>query len=199
VLSEKKKHKIIIIGDRHGREGASSLIYNLGNEFEVQGIIKPGADIKAITNTVKEDIKLLMKNDIVVVLGGTGDMSRNEMSSGLNHLKDFYRKNYQTNIIQMCVPHRHDLPADSCVNKEIVTSNRKLGKLVKAFEHTALVKLDIDRESYTKHDLHLNHNGKELIARKMIPITMHILYKKTEEPISMTWKQKIIKKKLRGP
>jgi hypothetical protein len=111
-------------------------------------------------------------------MGGTRDVSRNETSSGLNHLKDFYRENYQTNIIQMCIPHRHDLPVDSCVNKEIVTCNRKLGKLVKAFEYTALVKLDINRESYTKHGLHLNHKGKELIARKMIPIIMHILYKK---------------------
>jgi hypothetical protein len=108
----------------------------------------------------------MMKNDIVVVWGGTRDVSRNETSSGLNQLKYFYRKNYKTNIIQMRVPHRHELPADSCINNEIVACNRKFGKLVKAFEHTALVKLDIDRESYTKHGLHLNDKEKNWLPGK---------------------------------
>jgi hypothetical protein len=54
ILSKKKKHKIVIIGDSYGRECASKLTYNLVNEFKVQGIIKPEAAIKAITNTVKE-------------------------------------------------------------------------------------------------------------------------------------------------
>jgi hypothetical protein len=39
--SRKKRHKIIIIGDSHGRECASKISYNLDSNFEVQGIIKP--------------------------------------------------------------------------------------------------------------------------------------------------------------
>jgi hypothetical protein len=38
--SKKKKHKILIIRDSHGRECASKLMYNLDSDFEVQGIIK---------------------------------------------------------------------------------------------------------------------------------------------------------------
>jgi hypothetical protein len=175
----KKRHRIVIIGDSHGRECASKISHNLYSDFEVQGIIKPNADlIMAITNTVKEEIKLLTKNDVVVIWGGTRDVGRNETSDGLKQLKDFYRKNYQMNIIQMSVPHRFDLPVDSCVNKEVEVFNRKLGKLVKAHDHTALITVNINRELNTKHGLHLNDKGKELAVRKIIPIIKNILYKK---------------------
>jgi hypothetical protein len=59
--SKKKKHKILIIWDSHGRECASKLMYNLDSDFDVQEIIKPGADLMAITNTVKEEVRLLTK------------------------------------------------------------------------------------------------------------------------------------------
>jgi hypothetical protein len=49
------KHKILIIEDYHGRECASYVKYNLENDFEVQGVINPGAGIKEITNCEKRD------------------------------------------------------------------------------------------------------------------------------------------------
>jgi glutathionyl-hydroquinone reductase len=93
----------------------------------------------AITNTMKEEVKLLTKNDAVVVWEGKRDVGRNESNNGLKQLKDFYMENNQTNMIQICVPHRFDLSANSCVNKEVEAFNRKLGKLVKAFEHRTLI------------------------------------------------------------
>jgi hypothetical protein len=53
--------------------------------------------------------------------------------------------------------------------------------------------VDIDRELYTKYGLHLNDKGKELVARKLIPTTKHMLYKKNKGPIGMTWKQVKVK------
>jgi hypothetical protein len=70
----KKRHKIVIIGDSHGRECASKISHNLDSDFEVQGIIKPNTNLMAITNTVKEEIKFLTKNDVVVIWGGTRDV-----------------------------------------------------------------------------------------------------------------------------
>jgi hypothetical protein len=128
---KKKKHKILIVGDSHGRECASKMIYNPDSDFEVQGIIKPSADLMTVTNTAEKEVKFLTQNDVIVVCGGKRDVSRNETTSGLNQLKDFFRKNNHTNIIQMGVPHRFDLHANSCVNKEVEVFNRKL---VKAFE-----------------------------------------------------------------
>jgi hypothetical protein len=152
-------------------------MYNLDSDFEVQGIVKPGADLMAITNTVKEEVKLLTKNDVVVVWGETRDVGINEATNGLNQLKDFFKKNNHTNIIQMYVPHRYDLYANSCVNKEVEVFNRKLGKLVKAFEYTALIKLDLNRELFTKHGLHMNGKGKELVAKKIMSTMKHMLHK----------------------
>jgi hypothetical protein len=43
--AKKKNHKILIIGDSHGRECASKVKYNLDNGFRVQGVIKPGASL----------------------------------------------------------------------------------------------------------------------------------------------------------
>jgi hypothetical protein len=177
--SRKKRHRIVIIGDSHGRACASKLSYNLNSDYEVQWIIKLNADLMAITKTVKEEVELLTKNDVVVIWGDTRDVRRNATSGGFNQLKDFYRKNYQTNIIQMSVPHRFDFHIDSCVNKEVEVLNRKLGNLMKAFEHTALVTVDTDRELHTKqHGLHLNDKGKELIGRRIIPTTKHKKKKK---------------------
>jgi hypothetical protein len=143
---------------------------------------------------VKEGVKLLTTNDVVVVWGGTRDVGRNETTRGLNQLKDFFKKNNHTNIIQMCVPQRYDLYANSCVNKEAEVFNRKLGKLVKAFKHTALIKLDLNRELFTKHGLHMNGKGKELVAKKIMSTIKHMLRKQIEEPICMTWKEDEVKK-----
>jgi hypothetical protein len=63
----------------------------------------------AITNTVNEEVKLLTKNDVIVIWGGTRDVGRHGTTGGLNQVKDFFKKNNHTNIIQMCVPHRYDL------------------------------------------------------------------------------------------
>jgi hypothetical protein len=66
----------------------------------------------------------------------------------------------------------------SCVNKEVEAFNTKLGKMVKAFEHTTLIKLDLNRELFTKHGLHMNNKGKELVTRKIISTIKHIVCKK---------------------
>jgi lysophospholipase L1-like esterase len=153
-------------------------MYNLDSDFEVQGIIEPGAELTTITKTVKKEVKLLTKNDVIVIWGGTRDGSKNETTSGMRQLKDFFRENNHTNIIQMGIPYRFDLHANSCVNKEIEVCNRKLGKLVKAFEYTALIKPDSNREVFTKHGLHMNNKGKELVTKKITSAIKHILDKK---------------------
>jgi hypothetical protein len=59
-----------------------------------------------------------------------------------------------------CVPHRYDLQADSCVNKEVESFNRKLQKQMKAFEHVKICKLSDNREHFTSHSFHMNPKGK---------------------------------------
>jgi hypothetical protein len=66
--------------------------YNLDNTFEVQGVIKPGADLMTVTKTAIEEVKKLSMDDVVVVWGGTKDVGKNESTNGLSQLKDCKQK-----------------------------------------------------------------------------------------------------------
>jgi hypothetical protein len=47
-ISNKKKNKVIIIGDSHARGCASEVQLNLDLTFETQGTVKPGAILQEI-------------------------------------------------------------------------------------------------------------------------------------------------------
>jgi hypothetical protein len=44
--------------------------------------------------------------------------------------------------------------------------NRNLKKHLKVFDNTQIIEIDPQRELYTRHGLHMNQNGKELMAKK---------------------------------
>jgi hypothetical protein len=48
---DRSKQKILIMGDSHARGIAQEFRYQLNQEFEVQGIIKPGATMKTVVST----------------------------------------------------------------------------------------------------------------------------------------------------
>ena len=59
--SNKKQNKIIILGDSHARGCAQELQHNLGRDFEVQGKVKPGANMEIIVNTSPKITRKLTK------------------------------------------------------------------------------------------------------------------------------------------
>jgi len=73
-------------------------------------------------------------------------VSRNNSQKGLKSLTNFVEVHSHTNIILVCVPHRHDLPERSCVNREVKTFNRKLVKLMKPYQHVTVMRIDPDRK-----------------------------------------------------
>jgi hypothetical protein len=107
-----------------------------------------------------DDIKHLMKNDATVFWGGANDVSKNNSQDGLKQITNFLKRNSHTNVIIISVPHRHDLPEWSCVNNEVKAFNRKLVKLMKPYKHTTVVKVDLDRNFFTRQGLHMNSLGK---------------------------------------
>jgi len=120
----KKQNKIIILGDSHVRGCAQEVQYNLGRDFEVQGIVKPGANTEI--NTLPNITRKLTKKDVVMVWGGTRDVGRNETKKKQHQMKNFVSNHNQTNVIVMSVPWRYDLEQKSCVNDEVkVYNNRK--------------------------------------------------------------------------
>lgn len=81
-------------------------------------------------------------------------MGKNNAKMALKYITNFIKVNNHTNIIVLSVPHRHNVMESFCVNKEIRSFNRKLMKNVKTFKHTLV--LEMDREFFTPHGLHLN-------------------------------------------
>jgi hypothetical protein len=162
---------------------------NLDYDFEIQGIVKPGSDLAAITNTVNRETNTLSKQDAVVVLGGIGDISRNESQKGLCQSRNFVEKHDQTNVLVVNVPKRFDLAAHSCFNYEVNTFNRKLGKHMKSFQHASTVEVTSNRELFTKHGLHLNREGKEQTAKTIVSAIIEIFMLQEKDPIKMSWKE----------
>jgi hypothetical protein len=128
VSNENKSHTVVIYGDSHTRGCASKKKDNLKKTFNVTGLVKPGSDIRTLTNTDKGTFHNLTKNDVIIFWGGANDVKKNNTKEGLRHVLNFVRNNTHTDIIFMSVPPRHDLVSWPCVNNEVDVFNRKLQK-----------------------------------------------------------------------
>jgi RNase H-fold protein (predicted Holliday junction resolvase) len=58
---------------------------------------------------------------------------------------EIHTMNHNTNVLVLSLPKRLDLEDQSCVNKEIMNFNRKLGKHLKLFEYAHYIKVKYDR------------------------------------------------------
>jgi len=76
----------------------------------VFSITKPNADIETITPPIHLKTGNLTKEDLIIFLGGTNDISRNEAKKGLRSLRDFTQRTINTNLILLGAPYRYDLP-----------------------------------------------------------------------------------------
>jgi len=54
--------------------------------------------LDVITNFAKEEIKQLTQNNIVMVCGGTNNISKNESNKGLRHVTHFVQNKKKTQM-----------------------------------------------------------------------------------------------------
>ena len=73
----KKRNKVVILGDSHARGCATEVQHNLDPTFEIQGIVKPGANLEGIVTSLTDTTANLTKKDVVVMWGRTRDIGRN--------------------------------------------------------------------------------------------------------------------------
>jgi capsular polysaccharide biosynthesis protein len=97
-------------------------------------------------------------------------------------LLEFVTNANHTNVILISAPHRYDLMSNSCANVEAEKFNRKLCKSLERFRKVEMIEVVSERNLYTKHDQHLNSEGKESMARK-IASSIECLFNKKVEPI----------------
>jgi molybdopterin biosynthesis enzyme MoaB len=98
------KQKIVIIGDTHARNSAAELQHSLSSIFLVSSFVKPGAEMKVIVDTVKEDIEKLKSDDVIVAWGGSNGTGKNNSKEALRHVCNFVNNNQTVNITVMTAP-----------------------------------------------------------------------------------------------
>ena len=128
---QKVKQKLIIIGDSHVRKCAAELQYNIGSTFAVSSFIKSGAGMENTVNTMKEDIKTLKSDDVLIIWGGTNDIGKNNSKEAIRHLCTFIKNNRKVNTIVLTALPRNDLLPSSCINSEVSYYNEQLRKILK--------------------------------------------------------------------
>ena len=111
VASRKYKGKrVIILGDSHARSCAANLKQKVDRNFQVIGYVKPSAETSEIVKSATSEIKELTKSDVIIVLGGTNDIGRNNAYKGIKTLTKFVQEYHHTNVILTSATHRHELP-----------------------------------------------------------------------------------------
>jgi hypothetical protein len=183
---EKKQHKVIILGDSHTRGCAAKVKHLLNNDFEVLRFVNPGSGMKFIKDTARVKLQELTKKDVVVLLGDSNDIARNNSIAGMKHLLEFVINANHTNVILMSTPHRCDLIRNSCDTNEVEVFNSKLCKRLQRFGKVEMTDVVSERNFYTKHGQHLNSEGKESMAKKTATIVECLLNRKVE-PVIGKW------------
>jgi len=183
----KVKNKIHIIGDSHVRNLATKLQDNLGEQYNISSFVKPTAPMSEITKMAKEEIKNL-KGDDTLVWGGANDISKNNSTRALKLLSEFIIEHKEINMVVINSPHRQDLLPNSCVNQEVNTFNRKLSKIMKLHPNAQVLEVELDRNHFTRHGLHLNSERKSQLSQKLSLLIQNFKTSNQEEPIPAPWR-----------
>ena len=132
----------------------------------VCGVVKPGSNTDSLIGTVKGEVGKITMNEFLIICSRTNDIDRNHRNAFKN-MTDFITNVNHTNIILTGIPYRYDVTGDSHVNSKIRAPNSKLQKLAKICNHVNIIEPANSRFLYTRHDLHLNKCGKELLSNQL--------------------------------
>jgi len=69
------------------------------NNYDVQGLVKPGAGAGILINSANSEIASLTKKNVVILCGGANDVSKNNSKMALRHIRNFIETNSHTNTI----------------------------------------------------------------------------------------------------
>ena len=169
----------------------------LNTKFEICSLIKTGARANQFVLSLENELESLGKSDAVVT-GRTNDtdVANVKVNDILAPMIHFVQKYVNTNVIIVNIPHRHDLENVADVDKAKVdkTNSIILKTILRAFKNTSLVELSTSRNHFTKHGLHLNKLGKEMIAKHIATQINQIseIATKSESAVTLQWKKEII-------
>ena len=198
VEKSNKKHqngisRIVLLGDSHARGIAGELLYQSNHCFNITGYVKPNARLTELLHSAKDDLSRLTSKDSLIIIGGSNDIDKSDQGKNLTSIVNFLDEIQNTSVILVEVPVRYDTGARSHINEQIEIYNKQLDKVTKHFKHVKLIKLTTNREHFTKHGLHFNSKGKEILSKELL---MN-LQSRQESPkvpaIQLPWKNDSIK------
>jgi hypothetical protein len=166
---------------------AAKLTASLNARFDVCGVVKPGPFTGSLMETLKCEVEKLPKNDFLIIFSRTNDTDRNDSRNAFTNITKFIERVNNINIILTSVPYRHDLMDFSDVNNKIKSFNSKLLKLAKIYTHVSIIETVNNRLLFTKHGLHLNESGKELLTNQLVLRIFSMLNEVKVKPISIGW------------
>jgi hypothetical protein len=117
-------------------------------------------------------------------------VDKDEAEKGRVHISNFVKQRKHTNIITVSAPKRHDLSTTSCVNNEMTTYNKITQEMM--FEHVKIPDSEVQRGYCTRHGLHINTVGKELMAQKIMDHIRKTLIVRETLPIILKWRQDLM-------
>jgi len=149
-FSSKKDRKVLIMGCSHTRFCATNIKSEIKDNYDVRGLVKPGAGADMLENTANSDIANLTKNDVATFCGGANDAAKTNPKRPLRHVRNSTKSNNYTNIILVSAPCGYDLMQPWCVNDEIRSFNRNLMKSARAYQHVSILEMSSDRKLFYK-------------------------------------------------
>lgn len=165
---KRKKGRILIYGDSHGR-GIAQNIVNMQDDFEAVAHIQPGAPLSAVATPCVRDSESFSVSDSVVIIGGTNDVAKNQANDAIRHMKTTLGKLIGTKVVVVNIPQRYDLMEQSVVNLEVHKTNDRLKKICNKFHNVSLINIsNLDRDLHTTHGMHLNKRGKMTLSKLII-------------------------------
>jgi predicted phosphodiesterase len=69
----------LITGDSHTRLCATNVKSEIKDNYNVQGLVKPGAGAGILVNTANSDITHFTKNNVVILCRGANDVAKKQL------------------------------------------------------------------------------------------------------------------------
>lgn len=132
----------------------------LGENFKVQSFLKPGAQLKHITSSIKQDVEDFTFRDYVILLGGMNDTNPYDFCTQLNICLNLMS---HTNVIISEVPHNRYLREQKL--------NYEIRYVCEKYPNAMFLNMNYSSVRPTKNTFEIN------LSRALLKEVLHLKYK----------------------
>jgi hypothetical protein len=164
--TDEGKKKVLLLSDSHGRHCAGFLQEELGGEYEVSGMVKPGAPLKEV---LRDCSRLGRGVDVLLVQAGSNDLSPRGRANIAPVREELARLPSSTRVVLLGVPPRHDRPYLNPSANQLNEALQSIAKEQKGIFYENPF-TSFRRQHFTRHGLHMNGSGKRLFAKSLAKV-----------------------------